>query len=341
MDRTPQTKKYRIQQLQKAFLTFLILLLLFIAVRDALPDIWQQLKATSPGRLAHILLASVFYHFMEGLLTTIITRKHLSEFSLKTGIQCAFYCSFYRVVTFGSGAGAAGVYFLHQNRIDTASATGIYMVQYVLHRISTTLYALLLLLLNFSFMYSTYYQYGWFLVIGLIVTILVVSFLLAICLSSTFHKLICRLCIWAKGKGLKINPDAIREKSELLKNTAALLMADKKLLCKIIFINFIKLSFWFCIPFLILHDNFCMSLTTSLCMTSMMTALAGVIPTPAGIGSIEFVYMLLFTPITGTAAAAASMLLYRFATYYFPILPGGIVILIRKLNSKKDKVMLP
>lgn len=338
---TSQTKKHRIQQLQKALLTLIILLLLFIALKDSLPDIWQQLKKTSPAILTHILLASVFYHCSEGLITAFIARKHLPEFSLKTGIQCAFYCSFYRVATFGSGAGAAGTYFLHKNGINIAQAAGMYMMQYIFHKISIALYAVLMLVCNFSFMYHTYYQYSSFLAIGIGITLLIVVFLFALCFCAPLHSLIYRLCCWLCRKGIKkIDPENIREQLALLRNTSTLLINDKKLLFQLIIINFIKLSFWYSIPFLILHKQNLLSLTASLSITSLMTALAGVIPTPAGIGSTEFVYLLLYGPVTGTAAAASSMLLYRFATYLFPVLPGGIIILIRKRNDKKGKDVL-
>lgn len=341
MEETSQTKKYRIQQLQKALLTLIIFLLLFIALKDSLPDIWQQLKKTSPVILTHILLTSVFYHCSEGLITAFIARKHLPEFSLKTGIQCAFYCSFYRVATLGSGAGAAGTYFLHKKGIDIVSAAGMYMMQYIFHKISIALYAVFMLICNFSFMYHTYYQYSSFLATGIGITLLIVVFLFALCFCKPLHSLVYRFCCWLCRKGIeKIDPETIREQLALLRNTSSLLMNDKKLLFQLMFINFIKLSFWYSIPFLILHRENIFSLTASLSITSLVTALAGVIPTPAGIGSTEFVYLLLYEPVTGTVAAASSMLLYRFSTYLFPVLPGGIIILIRKRNDKKGKDVL-
>ena len=65
--------------------------------------------------------------------------------------------------------------------------------------------------------------------------------------------------------------------------------------------------------------------------TAMMTALSGVIPAPGGVGAVEFIFVLLFTPLTGKAAAASGMLIYRFATYILPFLLGAPIAL--KIHS--------
>ncbi len=52
------------------------------------------------------------------------------------------------------------------------------------------------------------------------------------------------------------------------------------------------------------HPNIDFLLTFS--FISFAVVLSGVIPTPAGIGSFEFVYLLLFKPLVGTVDAVSS-----------------------------------
>ena len=63
--------------------------------------------------------------------------------------------------------------------------------------------------------------------------------------------------------------------------------------------------------------------------------LAAVIPSPAGIGSTEFVFTTLFAGIVGTGMAGSASLLYRFGTFVFPFLVGTVVVLIRHFRRKK------
>jgi hypothetical protein len=70
-------------------------------------------------------------------------------------------------------------------------------------------------------------------------------------------------------------------------------------------------------------------------VSALMTAIAGVFPSPAGIGSTEILYTLLFVRIEGIIQAASTMLLYRFATFIFPFIIGAVVAVFhKKLNRQ-------
>ena len=68
---------------------------------------------------------------------------------------------------------------------------------------------------------------------------------------------------------------------------------------------------------------------------SLSVMLAAVIPSPAGIGSTEFVFTALFSGIVGTGLAGSASLLYRFGTFVFPFLVGAVVVIIRRIYLKK------
>lgn len=69
--------------------------------------------------------------------------------------------------------------------------------------------------------------------------------------------------------------------------------------------------------------------------------LAAVIPTPAGIGSSEFVMIAMFGAIVGSAKAGAMALLYRFATFVFPCALGAayaakFAVIKQRKNKKRE-----
>lgn len=72
-----------------------------------------------------------------------------------------------------------------------------------------------------------------------------------------------------------------------------------------------------------------------LAITSLSVMLAAVIPSPAGIGSTEFVFTTLFAGIVGTGMAGSASLLYRFGTFVFPFLVGTVVVIVRYIRRKK------
>lgn len=95
--------------------------------------------------------------------------------------------------------------------------------------------------------------------------------------------------------------------------------------------NFVKLLFWYGIPFLILYPYHIMTFWQIITLSSLSVMLAAVIPSPAGIGALEFVMILLFSQKTGGELAACVSILYRFATFVFPFIIGGVYIFVRKL----------
>ena len=61
--------------------------------------------------------------------------------------------------------------------------------------------------------------------------------------------------------------------------------------------------------------------------TIPLANLAGATPLPGGLGGIEAAYVALLVPTTGVAAATvtAAVLVFRGATYWMPVVLGGIV----------------
>ena len=114
---------------------------------------------------------------------------------------------------------------------------------------------------------------------------------------------------------------------------------DRSALLRIFSWNVFKLLFWYIIPYIVLvenHPNIDLLLVMS--FTSFAVILSGVIPTPAGIGPFEFVYLLLFKPLVGNVDAVASVLLYRFGSFVLPFLIGLVYVAIEKRKSLRIEI---
>ena len=67
-----------------------------------------------------------------------------------------------------------------------------------------------------------------------------------------------------------------------------------------------------------------------LSITSLSVMSAAVIPTPAGVGAVELIMTNLFAVLVGVHKAGAITVLYRVATFIFPFVVGGVLIVISK-----------
>ena len=67
----------------------------------------------------------------------------------------------------------------------------------------------------------------------------------------------------------------------------------------------------------------------------LMLLITSALPNVAGVGPMEFAFLLLFAPWADTAIASSALVLYRMATYFFPFLLSVIVFLREEKKSLK------
>ncbi|BBF45287.1 integral membrane protein LafC [Lachnospiraceae bacterium KM106-2] len=321
-------------------LFFLIIIGLVIYVfRGSIGPISAELAKTSKTVMLLICLASIVFGVIDGWNLTELVRTYDEQFPLWRGILATFYASFYRVITFGSGPTLAYMHYLGKYHIPAGESFGICTVQYVLHKLTIAIYSSLCIIFNFSFFQKYFHDYMIYLLLGYGLTLGIVAFLLLVCISAKFHQIVLYFIRKFK-KNPKIRPFVVRIEDELnnLRNSTKRLLKGK-LAIKIIGRNLIKFTCYYLIPYVILFQSSHLSVVNAISITSLATVLAGVIPTPAGIGSIEFIFVLFFSVIVTKYKAAKTVILYRFATYIFPFVIGGIEMIRFNIHLKKENIL--
>ena len=96
------------------------------------------------------------YNVVEGWINYSFAKQYNPQFTYRMGVESAFYCSFYRVATLGSGAGVAAVYYFNEKGIPVFQGTGMYMVEYAIHKVTIAIFSIIFFLLNFGFMKEHY-----------------------------------------------------------------------------------------------------------------------------------------------------------------------------------------
>lgn len=318
-------------------LIFVVVLILIIVYtfRGSWDDIWGQLKKTAPIVLVMIAASSVVYHLVEGSITYTLVRRYNPRFRLRDGFYCAFFCSFYRLSTLGSAQGVAAVVFLGKKGVDYTEATGLYMMQYMLHKVSIAIFSGVLFLLNWQVMSQNYRNYAVYLILAYILTVLISVGLILLAVWTKSHELILFL---ANKLNASHKLDAVIEKLEssvtIMEESTSKLLRDVKLLVIVVIKNMVKLCFWYCIPFLILLGTGEITLLSSLSVTSLSVMTAAVIPTPAGIGSTELIMTTMYRALVDVNKAGAITLLYRVATFIFPFIVGGVLMLADRIRKQ-------
>lgn len=315
-----------------------ILTAIVYTFRDSAAPILEQLKKTTPEIIAGICIMTVIYHVIEGFITTVLAREYNPEFTWKMGIGNAFFCSFYRVATLGSGAGVAAIVYLGDHGVEYFCGFGLYMLQYAFHKISMVLFSIFFFVVSWNYMYQHFASYLGLLAGGYAITVVITIFLILFCCSVQFHKLLYLILDFldriTKGR-LKDKTADVREQCGMLEAASKHLLKKKRLVVGVIMLNMLKFCFWYGIPYLIFATHSEVTLAQTMAVTSLSIMLAAVIPAPAGIGSTEWVFTALFSEIVGAGMAGMASLLYRFGTFVFPFMVGAVVVIIRRVKSER------
>ena len=176
--------------LAKLIFVAILLLIIWYTFKDSAEDIVEQLGKTSLTVLVAIMAATVIYHLFEAWITYSLARRYNPKFKYREAVYCAFYCSFYRLSTLGSGSGVAAIVYLGKKGVGYSEATGLYMIQYMVHKVSVALFSGLLFVLNWKVMSCNYREYGVYLGLAYLLTAIISIALIIFAVSAKSHKLI-------------------------------------------------------------------------------------------------------------------------------------------------------
>lgn len=335
-----------LKYLLKLLFVCLLLGILYYSFKDSMEDMITELSKVSPQVILVLFLSVVVYHLCEGHITWLIVHKTHPEYPRRKGFCNAFYCSFYKTATLGSGSGIAGIYYLNKAGIPVPNATGMYFFQYIVHKVSMAVYSLLLFLVTYRFIHTSFAYYQGYILLGFAGVCVIAGVLLAVA-TVPWMQTACNLLanhLRAKHPSWEEKLTGAGHKLALLQAESRSLLQDPILLLRLFLCNVLKFTTWYIIPWIVFcnslgggYGDLPFSFLQCFALTSLSQSLAGVIPTPAGIGSVEAVFTLLFRRLLPEAKALSAVLLYRFTTMLLPCAIGAFFVLGERIVSLHRK----
>lgn len=327
-------KSHDLNKNQKHYKWLILFGLLIAALyfyQDSLHEIMEGIKALSAVQMGVSLLLSSVFFLTEGYIVYCMAHLFESSYRWRKGIRTAYVCEFYRMLTLGSGAGFAEIYYLQKDNVPYPRGTGMTMLQFVIKKIAVMLLGLagFLFLLGRDSTSNVLHGYEGAMGAGCIITFVIVFAMTAVTLSKTVRDWLLPVLDKLELKFPKYQEkiQKWREDLKLLNDTGRELFARKKCFLQVILLNLCKLLSVYLIPAYVLYGQCPLSIMESTMLMAVIYMLAGVIPAPSGIGSLEFVFLLFFSCFVSEAAAVPAILVFRFATWIVPFLVGGIIFL--------------
>lgn len=334
----------KINSKMKLFLNIVLLVVIlgvmFYLLQNSFGEILAELKSTTVYALITVFACGTLYLIAEGINIKTLAEPFTSDFTRRDGFFAVCYYTFYRVVTFGAGTLISEVNYYRRKGLRVSDGVGVTALHMVMYKLALLVYALIGLLIQFSLFYDKAPNMIPLILAGMIVTFLIIAALLLLSLSLKlqvfFVKITNKLF---KSQKLREMVDQANLQIYSLRLAVNGILQERPRIFKIFLLNLLKMAIWYVLPYFLLVENHpSLDFLLTFSLISFTVILAGVIPTPAGIGSFEFVYLLLFKPLVGTVDAVSSMLLYRFATYIWPFALGFVYVLWDKRKAIKGEL---
>lgn len=321
-------------------LMVIVIAILFYVMDNSLNNIIHELLSTSLFVAFLVLLCGFAYQIVEGRSIKEIAYAFNPEFTTKDGFFTSCYVAFYRVISFGTGTLLSEVLFYRKKGLHASQGIGITALHMIMYKVAVIFLSALGLIFQFSVLYESAPKMILFILLGMLITFLIIFAL--VILSSNLNVQIIFVSVsnkLFKSKRIRRWIDQCNLQIYSLRETVQSVTQDRSALLRIFGWNVAKLLIWYIIPYVVLmqqHPKLDLLLVMS--FTSFAVILSGVLPTPAGIGPFEFVYLLLFKPLVGSVDAVSSLLLYRFASFVLPFLIGSVYVLVDKRKKFKEEI---
>jgi len=305
-----------------------VMLLACAMNRSMLQNINEELRRVRPDVLAACAMFSTLYFVEEGRIIYTLARKYSRDFTWRQGTFCALYCSFYRILTFGSGAGVAQVYYLNTKGIPVAKGTGMSLVQYSVQRMAISLYGVAGCILIYARYPELLHGYRYYLLAGILAAAIYIAAILVLC---TWRRGSDRIFVFAR-KTAKSRVKLIERigvwemQTSSLQEEAAALLKDRQRFLHVFAINIGKMTCWYIIPGIVLFSKEGVEISTSLMMTSIVFMLATVMLAPSGIGAMEFAFIIFYAGIADAETLVLALVVYRLMVTVIPFAAGGVCV---------------
>ncbi|MEY8308047.1 lysylphosphatidylglycerol synthase transmembrane domain-containing protein [Erysipelotrichaceae bacterium 51-3] len=319
---------------------------MYFALRDNFGAIMHAISQMNFFSLLVILAWGLAINVVIGAGYTLLGKRYQKQYSLKDGITVAFVGTFFAGITPSSTGGQFGqAYVLKKQGIDMSDGISLLWADFIIYQTTMMLYVTLLFILRFTH-YVNVSAWFWIVFVGYLINVVVI---LALYTIALFPKFYIKLAGWAvKFLGrLHILKDPERQKHTWVAQVTSFtaeskkLSTDKKMILQLVLLNFVRLTLYFALPFAVslalgIKLKF-VQLVDTLALSSFVTMANCFVPLPGATGGTEVFFTMLFQNMLGRLTGAV-LLLWRFSSYYLPVLVGALVFLLFKNHedSKED-----
>lgn len=314
-------------------------LVLYFSLKDNFNTIINEIINVNIFWLIISFLLALSFWFFKAIATTRIANIFKKDYSIKQGMRLVLETNFFHAITpFAVGGQPYEIYSLKKSKLKITEATNVSIVNFIVYQIALVLLGIIAIVYNHHFVLLKENDLlKNLVVVGFLVNFIVIVALFLLTCTKKINKILMKFIIKVLNKIhlVKNKDEKIKQFNEYLNEFhqgAKILLHDKKLFIKLIFIHFIGLISSYLIPLTLAYAMGISSYTgiEAIVLSSYVMLIGAFVPIPGGTGGLEYGFMAFYGSFIKGSKLNAIMLLWRFITYYFAMILGAILLGIRK-----------
>ena len=314
---------------------FVLMIVLYFSLKDDYEEIMKAIFNMSIGWGILAVLFFCTYRALVGYSIYNLARINGEKLSIAKGLQISFIIPFFHGVTpFAGGGQPMEIYYLHKEKISVTKATNITVQNFIVYQISLVLVGVMALMYNKIFMiFPNNSLIKKLVILGIFINLLVLVVTFVLSFGKVINKFILNQGINILGK-LNIVKDVRKTRDKLndyLSNfheNALRLKNHKISVTYNVLINILGLVSLYLVPYAVLRGMGIETITMIevVVSTAYVMTIGSFVPIPGGTGGIEYGFMFFFGHLIKGSILNASMLVWRFVTYYLAMIIGAICL---------------
>lgn len=330
--------------LRSIFLIVITIFLLWYILKD---NFDKSINILFSANIIYLILAIIMYaiYFLfEALILKKLIAKYDKKYSFKKALELNIMTKFFNGITpFSMGGQPLQVYELNKDGIKISESTLVIVENFILFQVVMVSLVILAFIGKFICHINPSSVLWISTIVGFVLNTLLLIIVTIICININFAlksgnaiiKLMVKMkLIKNKEKAMQSWEESCAEYSNGFRN----LINEKKLVFECILLEIFEMFFLFLVPIFVFKSlGFTgnINIIYSLILSTFVFIVGSYIPLPGGTMGTEYAFINYFDLFVSELLLSPAVILWRFLTYYFPMLIGAIVFNIRKMRYNK------
>lgn len=322
-----------------------VLVLVVMVEMDGAANLLQAVLSVRLRWLFAVLCMMAFYWLMESQILHLAVRRFYPRQRFMSTVKTSMIGQFFNCVTpFASGGQPVQAYHLTRCGVPLGTASCALMIKFIVYQSVLTLYSLVTLIMRFGMFKAEVSGFAPLVLVGFGVNAAVIAGLVSLCCFPRATRGFLRFAVRALARVRLIKaPDAAYEKLD--KELAgfyegfAVMGRHISLIVQMAVLTVLQLTAMFLIPWA-LYRSFGLAGASALSILAagaFVLNLTSFVPLPGAAGGAELGFHMLFAMFFPARLLAASILLWRAATFYLPICMGSFFTVSLNASVPKAK----